>query len=216
MHDRHSSDRRRIRPEVLTAIGGLLVGIAAVAGLFMQSTQQDKAVPATTPPTALAQPADSTTSTSGTAQPTTSGQDSASSSAQYLADLEPISGGTPDTTPQAVGGETYLRGISAETGGCARNQEAAFVYDLGTRFRSFEAVVGLTNQSDSSARVEVRVTADNDRLFTEIVRVGEPKTVKVSVPGKIQLTLHQRYLGPDPNICSDAGAVVWGDARLTR
>ena len=90
------------------------------------------------------------------------------------------------------------------------------MYDLGTRFRSFDAVVGLTNQSDSSARVEVRVTADSDRLFTEIVRVGEPQTVKADVAGKIQLTVHQRYLGPDPNICSDAGDVVWGDARLTQ
>ena len=214
-HDRHPPARRTIRPEVLTAIGGLLVGIAAVAGLFIQSIQQDKTVPATTPPT-LGQSTDGTTTPSGTAQPTTSDQDSASSSVQYLADLEPISGGMPDTTPQEVGRATYLRSISAETGGCARNQEAAFVYDLGTRFRSFDAVVGLSNQSDSSARVEVRVTADSDRLFTEIVRVGEPRTVKVDVAGKIQLTVHQRYLGPDPNICSDAGDVVWGDARLTR
>jgi hypothetical protein len=120
-HDRHPSNRRTIRPEVLTAIGGLLVGIAAVAGLFIQSTQQDKTVPATTPPTTLDQPADGTTTLSGTAQPTTSSQDSASSSVQYLANLEPISGGMPDTTPQEVGRETYLRSISAETGGCARN-----------------------------------------------------------------------------------------------
>jgi hypothetical protein len=39
--------------------------------------------------------------------------------------------------------------------------------------------------------------------------------VHVTVTGKIQLTVQQRYLGPDPNLCSDAGELVWGDARLT-
>lgn len=202
---------------MLTAIGGLLVGVAAVAGLFIQNAQQDDVAPTTTPtaspPTTLTPPSGEATTIPGAAEPTTSGQLS-EASGLYLADLEPISGGMPETTPQEIGTTTYLRSISAQTGGCARNQEAAFVYDLGTRFRSFDAVVGLTNQSNAAARVEVRVTADSDRLFTAIVSVGKPKPVHVTVAGKIQLTVHQRYLGPEPHLCSDAGDLVWGDARL--
>jgi NPCBM/NEW2 domain len=211
------SARRTFRPEVVTAIGGLLVGVAAVGGLIVQSIQRDDAAPATTqnasPPTTLTPPSDDTTTAPGAAQPTTSGQPSEPST-QYLADLEPISGGMPETTPQEMGKKSYLRSISAETGGCARNQQAAFVYDLGARFRSFDAVVGLTNQSNAAARVEVRVTADDDRLFTAIVRVGQPQPVHVAVTGKIQLMVQQRYLGPEPNLCSEAGDVVWGDARI--
>jgi len=165
-------------------------------------------------PTTIEQVTGTTTTSIDTARPTTAGQLSVPST-QYLADLEPISGGMPDTTPQDIGKSTYLRSISAETGGCARNQEAAFVYDLGTSFQSFDAVVGLTNQSKAAAHVEVWVTADNDRLFTAIVRVGQPKVVHVMVTDKIQLTVQQRYLGPEPNLCGDAGDVVWGDARLT-
>ena len=45
-----------------------------------------------------------------------------------------------------MGDKTYVRSISAEIRWLRRNQEAAFVHDLGTRFRSFDAAVGLTNQ----------------------------------------------------------------------
>lgn len=42
----------RIKPELIAAIGGLLVGIAAIAGLFIRSTQDNPATVPTTAPSA--------------------------------------------------------------------------------------------------------------------------------------------------------------------
>jgi NPCBM/NEW2 domain len=206
--------RRTIRPELLAGIGTLLAGVAAILALFVHSAQQDKASSATTgarPPTTIAQTADAAGSATSV-QPTVSAEPGPST--EYLADLETLSGGTPDTAPQDIRGSTYLHSISAQTGGCARNQKAAFVYNLGTHFRAFDAVVGLSDQSTEAARVEVRVIADSGSLFTAIVSVGHPKTVHVAVTGKLHMTVQQTYLGPNQNLCSEAGDVVWGDARL--
>jgi hypothetical protein len=212
--------RRTIKPELLVGIGTLLAGVAAVLALFVHSTQQDKASSATTAsvPTTIAQIADTTTPEgAGSAISGLSGVPAETGpSAQYLADLQPLSGGTPDTTPHDIRGTTYLHSISAQTGGCARNQEAAFVYNLGTHFRAFDAVVGLSDQSTDAARVEAQVTADSMSLFTAIVSVGHPKAVHVTVSGRLHLTVRQVYLGPNPNICSEAGDVTWGNARLTQ
>jgi hypothetical protein len=76
--------------------------------------------------------------------------------------------------------------------------------------------VGLSDQSTDAARVQVRIVADGDSLFTAIVGVGHPKTVHVAVTNKLHMTVRHTHLGPDPNLCSEAGDVVWGDARLTR
>lgn len=215
--------RRTIKPELLVGIGTLLAGVAAVLALFVHDAQQGKASATTTvpgSPTTMAQPSEAATSATDTADSSTSMQPGAAadtgSPTQYLADLEPLSGGTPDTAPQDIRGTTYLHTISAQTGGCARNQEAEFVYNLGTHFRSFDAVVGLSDQSTDAARVQVRIVADGQSLFTAIVSVGHPKTVHVAVAKKLHLTVGQTYLGPDPHLCSEAGDVVWGDARLTR
>jgi hypothetical protein len=218
--------RRRLvpKPKLLVGIGTLLVGLAAVLALFVHSPQQDKVPAATTaiagPSTTLAPAADVTTSTLDLAGSATSVQavvpGGAEPATQYLADLEPISGGAPDSTPHDIRGMTYLHSISAQTGGCARNQKAAFVYNLGTHFRSLDAVVGLSDESTEAARVEVEVVADGASLFTAVVIVGHPRTVHVAVTGRLHVTLQQTYLGPNPNICSEAGDVVWGDARVTR
>lgn len=209
-----------IKPKLLAGVGTLLIGVAAILALFIHSPQQGNAPAATTtiasPSTTLAQAADITT----TAGPATSEQavipGGAEPVSQYLADLEPISGGTPDSTPRDIRGTTYLHSISAQTGGCARNQKAAFVYNLGTHFRSLDAVVGLSDESTETARVEVEVVADGASLSAAIVTVGHPKTVHVAVTERLHATLQQTYLGPNPNLCSEAGDVVWGDARVTR
>jgi len=214
--------RRTIKPELLVGLGTLLAGVAAVLALFVHDAQQGKASATTTasPPTTVAQPVETATSATDATDSSTStqpgGDAGTGSPTQYLADLEPLSGGTPDTAPQDIRGTTFLHSISAQTGGCARNQEAEFVYNLGTHFRSFEAVVGLSDQSTDAARVQVRIVADGASLFTAIVAVGHPKTVHVAVTDRLHLTVRQTFLGPNPHLCSEAGDVVWGDARLTR
>jgi hypothetical protein len=218
-----SPRRRTIKPELLVGVGTLLAGVAAVLALFVHDAQQGEAsatTSGTNPPTTVEQPSKAATSASDTIDwlaSTQSGVPADSGSpTQYLADLKPLSGGMPDTAPRDIRGTTFLQSISAQTGGCARKQETEFVYNLGTHFRTFDAVVGLSDQSTDKARVQVQIIADGNSLFTAIVGVGRPKTVHVLVSNKLHMTVRQKYLGPDPNLCSEAGDVVWGDARLTR
>jgi hypothetical protein len=168
--------RRTLKPELLVGVGTLLAGVAAVLALFIHDAQQGKASATTTvpnPPTTVAQAPEAATSVSDSADSLTSTQlgvpADTGSPTHYLADLEPLSGGTPDTAPRDIRGTTFLHSISAQTGGCARNREAEFVYNLGTHFRTFDAVVGLSDQSTDAARVQVRIVADGDSLFTAIV-----------------------------------------------
>jgi hypothetical protein len=220
---RESPRRRTIKPELLVGVGTPLAGVAAVLALFVHNVQQGEALATTSvpnPPTTVAQPSEAAASASDTTDSSAStqpgGPADTGSPTQYLADLEPLSSGMPDTAPHDIRGTTFLHSISAQTGGCARNQEAKFVYNLGTHFRTFDAVVGLSDQSTDAGRVQVQAIADGGSLFSAIVGVGHPKTVHVAVTNKLHMTVRQTYLGPNPNLCSEAGDVVWGDARLTR
>jgi hypothetical protein len=126
----------------------------------------------------------------------------------------PVNDGSADRRDLRLGGGTYDKGLGMH--GAAR-----VTYDLGGRYRRFEALVGLDDQAgddqagrQGSARVRVLVDGKEhptgrDRDLT--VRDG-PVPVRVDVAGARELTLVVDF--GDRGDVQDR--VDWADARLVK
>ena len=95
--------------------------------------------------------------------------------------------------------------------GLGTHPRTTLVYDLGGKYRRFEALVGLDPVTGRRGAVEVRVLVDGrDVLSTALTAGTEPKAVAVDVAKAKELTLVVDY-GPGGDVQDD---VNWADARL--
>jgi len=128
----------------------------------------------------------------------------------YLGRVWPyVLDGSVDRRDLRLGGNTFDRGLGMHTA-------SRLTYDLGGRYRRFEAIVGLDDKSGRDGSAHVRVLVDGkpkeigpDR---ELTGRGEPLTVRVDVTGAKELTLVADF-GDRGGV---QGHVNWADARLIK
>jgi hypothetical protein len=128
----------------------------------------------------------------------------------YLGSTWPyVLDGSVDRRDLRLGGNTFDRGIGLHT-------ESRLTYDLGGRYRRFEATVGLDDRSGRAGSARVRVLVDGKPRDvggdTELAGPGEPLTVRVDVKGAKELTLVAEF-GQRGGV---QGHVNWADARLIK
>jgi NPCBM/NEW2 domain len=233
-----STSRRRsksVRQVTISVIAGLIVAlIISLAGFIIHGLHPKSAAAnplETSPPTSVIdespQPNPSPTAT----QPQTSSPSvqlsptqpssaqspppsSALALAEYLSDMTPLPNDTPYTTPQQMGGIYYTHSLSAPSGGCADDQQDTFSYVINRKFRSFQAIVGLNDQSLDDIPVEIEIDADGRILYSGTFTAGKIVDVKENIAGVRELDLEQTYVGPNPNICSSNVTAVWGNAEV--
>lgn len=139
--------------------------------------------------------------------------------ATYLSDLKPrkataegfnglawswAADRTVKGNPLRLGPQTFDKGLGT-------HPRTTLVYDLGGKYRRFEAVVGLDPVTGRRGAAEVRVLVDGRAAFSAALTAGaDPKPVAVDVSKTKELTLVVDY-GPGGDVQDD---VNWGDARL--
>jgi hypothetical protein len=116
--------------------------------------------------------------------------------------------GSADRRDLRLGGSVFDRGIGMHT-------ESRLSYDLGGRYRRFEAVVGLDDRSGKGGSARVRVLVDGrpqDVGDGPLSTRNGPVSVRVDVAGVKELTLVAEF-GDRGGV---QGHVNWADARLIK
>ena len=104
-------------------------------------------------------------------------------------------------------GRTYEHGLAVHS-------RSALSYDLDGRYATFEALVGFDESAKGKGRVDCRVFADNQELYTnpDLRADAPPVKLALSVAKAKRLRLVVDF-GPD----QDTGdRVIWANARLFR
>ncbi|WP_306366979.1 NPCBM/NEW2 domain-containing protein [Nocardiopsis sp. CC223A] len=110
-----------------------------------------------------------------------------------------------DTGAATVDGLTHTETVQLKS--CAK---CAVEFDLGRDWKTFEAVVGLSDDSPSGSSVTVRVFADDDLLDSHTLGLGETGEVSVSVENALRLRLEVERL-------EDSGwTAVWAAPTVSR
>lgn len=141
--------------------------------------------------------------------------------AVYLSDLKPKSavskgyGGlawpwaadrSVKSHPLRVGADTFDKGLGT-------HPRTTLTYDLGGKYRRFEAVVGLDPATGRRGAADVRVRVDGKEVPLDGLKgltAASPAVVSVDVTGAKELTLAIDF-GPAGDVQAD---VNWGTARL--
>ena len=114
--------------------------------------------------------------------------------------------GAPIQLLTSNGIETFDRGLGT-------HPRTVLTYDLGGRYRRFEAVVGLDAATGGRGRATLRVLIDGkEQPFPDLLKLaaGPAVAVRADVAGGKELTLVVDY-GPAGDVQAD---VNWADARL--
>ncbi len=145
--------------------------------------------------------------------------------AVYLSDIKPKKveqGGFlgvqwPWAADRAVNGSPLrlmsAEGVSTFDKGLGTHPRTVLTYDLGGKYRRFEALVGLDPESGVRGRVGVRVLVDGKEQVVPglgAVTAGTPVPVRIDVSDAKELVLEVNF-GPAGSVQAD---VNWADARL--
>ncbi|MBA4066354.1 MAG: hypothetical protein C0501_22095 [Isosphaera sp.] len=141
--------------------------------------------------------------------------------AAYLSDLKPtkaeqvgfLGPAWPWAADRTVRGAPLRLGDSTFDKGLGTHPRTVLTYDLGGKYRRFEAVVGLDPATGDRGRAAVRVRADGKEVAVPglaDLAAGKPVAVRVDVTGAKTLTLEVDF-GPAGGVRAD---VNWADARV--
>lgn len=144
--------------------------------------------------------------------------------AAYLSDLKPkkveqagfLRAESPWAADRTVAGAplrlALKEGESTFDKGLGTHPRTVLTYDLGGKYRRFEALVGLDPATGDRGRAKVRVLVDGKEqtLAGGGAVAGTPVAVRVDVAGAKELTLKVDF-GPAGGVRAD---VNWADARL--
>ncbi|MFH8453522.1 NPCBM/NEW2 domain-containing protein [Streptomyces fungicidicus] len=132
---------------------------------------------------------------------------------KYLSEIDPLrSEYGVDAGSAEINGEQYSQSVIMRA-------DKSYVpygdaeYKLGRKWRTFDATIGLRDDSPRKAVLKFEVFADGKRLHQERMKVGESSKIDVNISGKLRLTLKVSYKSSVDieNYCYGA----WGDARLS-
>ena len=103
-----------------------------------------------------------------------------------------------------LGGKFYPKGLSAHA-------PSTYMYDLGGKWNSFTATVGLQDGAFDTARARFRVIGDGKSLFkSRNLRVGNSQSISVDVSGVKELELKVESTGANKNGCWS----IWVEPRV--
>jgi hypothetical protein len=106
-----------------------------------------------------------------------------------------------------LGGKVYRKGL----GVCSRS---VLEYDLGEKYRTFAATIGLDDAAGPTAGVDFLVIADGKEIFRKsMARSSKPESVLLPMSGVKRLRLEVGY-GEDGMSFGDYAD--WADARVTK
>ncbi|WP_432921670.1 NPCBM/NEW2 domain-containing protein [Microbispora sp. CA-135349] len=128
--------------------------------------------------------------------------------ASWLVDMEMVEGGQGwERGSRTVGAEVFPHSVVGSTCFSTYDQDASF--NLGRRFRRFQATVGLPDDAATGSVTRFTVSLEDRQLFSRDLRLGERARVDVPVTGGLRLVLRVQQVG-----LTDCGAAVWGEALL--
>lgn len=104
-----------------------------------------------------------------------------------------------------IAGQTYTQ--SAHLDRCSL---CSVEYVLGTDWTTFEAVIGLTDDSREGAQVTFRMYADSALVHDDTLSRNETEEISIDVEGVLHLKLEAERLD------SHGGTAVWADPTLLR
>lgn len=126
----------------------------------------------------------------------------------YLVALTPLEG-SAETGSAEVNGLVYPRSIAQLVNASKTVNELE--YHLGRHWKSFQATVGLRDDSPSGGTLSFVVSLDGTPAHQTELSVGQAGNIAVDVGGAFRMKLTVTYSGQDWR----AYYGVWGDARLT-
>lgn len=128
----------------------------------------------------------------------------------FLDQLSTVDGSRSCSSGEAiVDGKEYANSLQCS----AQADPEEYVWLLGRKVETFEAVIGVPDDGEQSARVDVTVLADGAPVAQGTAAFGDPLKVTASVSGAIQLQVRVRAGSVDPDSYDDV-PVVLADARL--
>ncbi len=115
---------------------------------------------------------------------------------------------TDNLSAVAVNGETIPEALGSER--CRSGSASSWEFNIGRDWDTFEATVGLTDNSKSSAgQARFKVVVDNEVRWEQIVGFGQAVDVSANVKDGLRLTL---LIEPLNDGCA---IYVWGSPQLT-
>ena len=131
----------------------------------------------------------------------------------YLEDMQPVAG-SENSGAYQVNGVTYAHSISVGTGDYCSSSSSTVQYNLERQFNSFQATIGLTDQSPATAKVEFDVYLDGNKIFTGVFGLGQSQKINLSVSNGLRLRLDATPIEPSTGSCPGYTTAVWGDAEV--
>lgn len=147
-----------------------------------------------------------TASASSPAEPTASSDTPVTT---YLDDGTSLADPVDNTGTVSINGKSYPHTLGAEF--CPPLDNRTWEYNLSRGYRTFEATIGLDDESNSQAVVRFEVFGDNQPLFTRDVSFGPSFDISAPVQNVLRLRLVTTPLS-QPG-CSGTKP-RWGNARI--
>jgi len=129
----------------------------------------------------------------------------------YIENLQTAADSDPyDTQGVAqVNGVSYPHSQGAQF--CFGNNERKWTYVLGRQYSLFQGVIGLSDDSVSTATIQFTILADGRQIYTKNLQVGQSATLDVSVKNVLQLELDTTLLTQAGGCGAATGE--WADIR---
>jgi hypothetical protein len=143
--------------------------------------------------------------------------------AVYLSDLKPksyehtpyLGVRWPYEMDRSVAGNALRLAGNAFDKGVGMHSQSRLTFDLGGRYRRFEALVGLDDRTGQGGRVKIKVLIDGkerDVGDPDITSALGARPINIDVGGGKELTLVVEF-GSNGDVCDH---VDWADARLVK
>lgn len=144
--------------------------------------------------------------------------------ARYLGDMKPVdqdpgSGGQYVAAQYTTNGTQYLHSVDVAAS-CSSSRGSYWIeYDLGRKYQTLTATVGLSDTDSSAAKAAYVVYADGVKVQTGTLTVGKSTPITLHLAGVLRLRLETDNANAGPDGCtSEANPqadVVWGDAGIS-
>ena len=115
----------------------------------------------------------------------------------YIEDLQV----TPDSDPYdsrdvaQINGNSYTHSQGAQF--CFGSNERKWTYVLGRKYSSFQGVLGLSDNSVSTAKIRFEILADGRPVYSKDLQVGQSAALNVPVSNVLHLELDTTLLTQD-------------------
>jgi hypothetical protein len=129
----------------------------------------------------------------------------------YIEDLQ----ATPDSEPYDTQGVAQVNGTpyphSQGAQFCFGSNERKWTYVLGRRYSSFRGIIGLSDNSVSTAKIQFAILADGRPVYSKNLAIGQSAPLSVPVRNVLQLELDTTLLTYDGGCGAATGE--WADIR---